>query len=90
MFKSLKGLFSSKNKDLRKRIYITLAILAIFGLGTNIVVPHAKSITQNLDFLDLLNLMSGGNFFNICVRCYAIYFGNNPYTIITNGYYSIF
>lgn len=60
MFKSLKGLFSSNNKDLRKRIYFTLAILAVFALGTNIVVPGAKQITQNLGFLDLLNLMSGG------------------------------
>ena len=82
MFKSLKGLFSSKNKDLRKRIYITLAILAIFGLGTNIVVPHAKSITQNLDFLDLLNLMSGGS-----LKTFSIFaLGVMPYisaTILT-------
>ena len=60
MFTSLKGLFNSNNKDLRKRIYFTLAILAVFALGTNIVVPGAKQITQNLGFLDLLNLMSGG------------------------------
>ncbi len=61
MFKSLKGLFSAKNKDLRKRIYFTLLILAVFAFGTNIMVPGAKSITQNLGFLDLLNLMSGGS-----------------------------
>ncbi len=82
MFKSLKGLFNSKNKDLRKRIYITLAILAIFGLGTNIMVPHAKSITQNLDFLDLLNLMSGGS-----LKTFSIFaLGVMPYisaTILT-------
>lgn len=82
MFKSLKGLFNSKNKDLRKRIYITLAILAIFGLGTNIMVPGAKSITQNLDFLDLLNLMSGGS-----LKTFSIFaLGVMPYisaTILT-------
>lgn len=61
MFKSLKGLFNPNNKDLRKRIYFTLLVLAVFSLGTNIVVPGAKSITQNLGFLDLLNLMSGGS-----------------------------
>lgn len=61
MFKSLKGLFSSNNKDLRKRIYFTLLVLAVFSLGTNIIVPGAKQITQNLGFLDLLNLMSGGS-----------------------------
>lgn len=61
MFKSLHGLFSPNNKDLRKRIYFTLLVLAVFALGTNIVVPGAKQITQNLGFLDLLNLMSGGS-----------------------------
>lgn len=61
MFKSLKGIFNSNNKDLRKRIYFTLFVLAIFGLGTNIMVPGAKQITQSLSFLDLLNLMSGGS-----------------------------
>lgn len=60
MFANLKGLFSSTNKDLRKRILFTLGCLAIFALGTNIMVPGAKEITQNLGFLELLNLMSGG------------------------------
>ena len=61
MFKSLKGLFSPTNKDLRKRIYFTLAVLAIFALGTNILVPGAEKITKQLGWLDLLNLMSGGS-----------------------------
>ena len=60
MFANLKGLFGSTNKDLRKRILFTLGCLAIFALGTNIMVPGAKEITQNLGFLELLNLMSGG------------------------------
>ena len=61
MFANLKGLFSPTNKDLRKRIWFTLGCLAIFALGTNIIVPGAKSITKNLGFLELLNLMSGGS-----------------------------
>ena len=61
MFKSLNGLFSPTNKDLRKRIYFTLAVLAIFALGTNILVPGAEKITKQLGWLDLLNLMSGGS-----------------------------
>lgn len=60
MFANLKGLFNPSNKDLRKRILFTLGCLAIFALGTNIMVPGAKEITQNLGFLELLNLMSGG------------------------------
>ena len=60
MLANLKGLFSPTNKDLRKRILFTLGCLAIFALGTNIIVPGAKSITKNLGFLDLLDLMSGG------------------------------
>ena len=61
MFSNLKGLFSPTNKDLRKRILFTLAVLAIFVLGTGIVVPGAKTITSDLGFLELLNLMSGGS-----------------------------
>lgn len=61
MFKTLKGLFNQNNKELRKRIYFTLIVLAIFGFGTNIMVPGAKRITESLGFLDLLNLMSGGS-----------------------------
>ena len=61
MFANLKGLFSPTNKDLRKRILFTLAVLAIFSIGTTIVVPGAKAITSDLGFLELLNLMSGGS-----------------------------
>ena len=61
MFKSLKGLFSSQNKDLRKRIYFTLLILAVYAFGSNIVVPGANDKIQGLAFLDLLSLMSGGS-----------------------------
>ena len=77
MFSSLKGLFSPSNKDLRKRIYFTLAVLALFGLGTNIMVPGAKSITSKLGFIDLLNLMSGGG-----LRTFSIFsLGVMPYII---------
>ena len=61
MFSNLKGLFSPTNKDLRKRILVTLVVLAIFVAGTTIVVPGAKAITSDLGFLELLNLMSGGS-----------------------------
>lgn len=82
MFANLKGLFSPTNKDLRKRILFTLACLAIFALGTNIMVPGAKEITRNLGFLELLNLMSGGS-----LKQFSIFsLGVMPYitaTIIT-------
>jgi preprotein translocase subunit SecY len=79
MFSSLKGLFSPNNKDLRKRIYFTLLVLAIFALGTNIIVPGAKKITQNLGFLDLLNLMSGGS-----LKTFSIFaLGVMPYITAT-------
>ena len=70
MFSTLKGLFTPSNKDLRKRIYFTLFVLAIFGLGTNIMVPWAVKSVDNLGFLDLLNLMSGGTLrtFSISLR----------------------
>jgi preprotein translocase subunit SecY len=82
MFANLKGLFSPTNKDLRKRILFTLGCLAIFALGTNVIVPGAKSITKNLGFLELLNLMSGGS-----LKSFSIFaLGVMPYitaTIIT-------
>lgn len=82
MFANLKGIFSPTNKDLRKRILFTLACLAIFALGTNIIVPGAKEITKNLGFLELLNLMSGGS-----LKSFSIFaLGVMPYittTIIT-------
>ena len=82
MFANLKGLFNPSHKDLRKRILFTLGCLAIFALGTNIIVPGAKEITKNLGFLELLNLMSGGS-----LKSFSIFaLGVMPYitaTIIT-------
>lgn len=60
MFKSIKQFFSKSNKDLRKRIYITLLGLGIFCLGTNITIPWAKTVYEELGFLEIFNIMSGG------------------------------
>ena len=60
MFKPLKGLFTKKNKDLRKRIYFTVAVLTLYIIGTGIEVPGTQEITKNLGFLELLNVMGGG------------------------------
>ena len=79
MFANLKGLFNPTNKDLRKRLLFTLACLAIFALGTNIMVPGAKQITRNLGFLELLNLMSGGS-----LKSFSIFsLGVMPYITAT-------
>lgn len=60
MFKRLKGFFGPTNKDLRHRLLFTIFALAIFSIGINIVVPGAKTITKDLGFLELLNVMTGG------------------------------
>lgn len=60
MFATFKQIFSSKNKDLRKRILFTLLVLFIFKLGTSITVPGTESLTKDLGFLDLWSAMSGG------------------------------
>lgn len=60
MFATFKQIFSSKNKDLRKRILFTLLVLFIFKLGTSITVPGTGSLTKDLGFLDLWSAMSGG------------------------------
>lgn len=63
MFARFKQIFSSQNKDLRKRILFTFFVLFIFKLGTTIIVPgiDKESLgTDKLGFLQLLNIMGGG------------------------------
>ena len=60
MFKTFKQVFTSKNKDIRKRILFTLVALAIFSIGTSIRIPGTEKVTENLGFLELLNAMNGG------------------------------
>ena len=60
MFKTMKELFTSGNKDLRRRIYFTLMALAFFIIGTFIRVPGTEDLTKNLGFLELVNTMGGG------------------------------
>lgn len=63
MFTSVKQIFSPKNKDLQKRILFTLLSLAVFKLGTLIIVPGIDKSslgTNTLGFLELLNVMGGG------------------------------
>ncbi len=79
MFKRLKGFFGPTNKDLRHRLLFTIFALAIFSLGTNIVVPGAVSITKNLGFLELLNVMTGGS-----LKSFSIFaLGVMPYITAT-------
>ncbi len=67
MFKSMKQLFTSTNKDLRHRIYFTLGALLIFILGISIRVPGTKDLTSNLGFLELINTLGGGALKNFSI-----------------------
>lgn len=67
MFRRLKQTLSLMNKDIWKRIGVTILALAVFSLGTNIVVPGAVSITKDLGFLELLNVMNGGGLKNFSI-----------------------
>ena len=67
MFKVLKELFTSGNKDLRHRIYFTLAALIVFILGISIRVPGTDDLTSNLGFLELINTMGGGALKNFSI-----------------------
>lgn len=67
MFSTLRNAW--KIPDLRKRIFYTFAMIAIFRLGSAVPVPGidgaelAKAFSGSEDgFLGLFNLMSGGNF----------------------------
>ena len=67
MFKAMKDLFTSANKDLRHRIYFTLACLTVFILGISIRVPGTEDLTKNLGFLELINTIGGGALKNFSI-----------------------
>lgn len=60
MFATIKQIFKPTNKDIRKRLLFTLAILFIFKIGTVIRIPGTDNLTDNLGFLELINAMGGG------------------------------
>ena len=66
MFKAMKELFTSGNKDLRHRIYFTLACLTVF-IGISIRVPGTEDLTKNLGFLELINTIGGGALKNFSI-----------------------
>ena len=67
MFKTMRQIFTSTNKDLRHRIYYTLGALIIFILGISIRVPGTENLKSNLGFLELLNTMGGGALKNFSI-----------------------
>ena len=75
MFSNLKQLINRSNKDLRKRIYFTLFCLAVFCFGSNITVPWMSTVYEELGFLEIFNLMSGGG-----LKSFSIFaLGVSPY-----------
>ncbi len=75
MFHGFSQLFSKANKDIRKRIYFTLLCLGLFCMGTTVMVPWASNTIDNLGFLEIFNLMSGGGLQNLSI--FAL--GVSPY-----------
>lgn len=67
MFKTLKLIFSPKNKDIRKRIGFTLFGLLIFALGTTIPVPGTKGAISNLGLWELYDAIGGGALKNFSI-----------------------
>lgn len=67
MFKGIKQIFSARNKDVKNKILFTLLILFIYKLGTTVRVPGTENITQDLGFLELLNVMGGGSLRNFSI-----------------------
>jgi len=79
MFKGIAKLFTSENKDLRRRIYFTLFALAIYCLGTGVTITWAinsiNAYYNSLGFLEIFNLMSGGG-----LKTFSIFaLGVSPY-----------
>ena len=67
MFKAMKELFTSSNKDLRHRIYFTLMCLTVFIVGISVRVPGTEDLTKNLGFLELINTIGGGALKNFSI-----------------------
>lgn len=75
MFHGFSQIFNKENKDLRKRIYFTLFCLGIFCLGTSVTIPWASAVYEELGFLEIFNIMSGGG-----LRSFSIFaLGVSPY-----------
>ncbi len=66
MFKKVKQFFSPANKDLRKKVWFTFAMLFVFKLGTAVVVPGVEA-DLNVGFLELLNVLGGGAMQNFSI-----------------------
>lgn len=62
----MKQFFSPENKDLRKKVWFTFAMLFVFKLGTAIVVPGVSN-GLNVGFLELLNILGGGAMKNFSI-----------------------
>lgn len=67
MFETIKNCF--KNKEIRKKIWITLLILLVFRLGCYIPVPgmNAESFAgqiSNVSFLEIMSSITGGSLAN--------------------------
>lgn len=67
MFETIKNCF--KNKEIRRKIWITLLLLVIFRLGCYIPVPGIspdtfKSAIENVSFLEIMSSISGGSLSN--------------------------
>lgn len=67
MFKNVKQIFTPGNKDIRNKILFTLLILFIYKVGTAVRVPGTDNITEDLGFLELLNVMGGGSLKNFSI-----------------------
>ena len=67
MFKTLKLLFSPKNKDIRKRIGFTLLGLLIFAVGTTIPTPGTEGAISNLGLWQLYDVIGGGALKNFSI-----------------------
>lgn len=66
MFKKIKQFFSPANKDLRKKVWFTFAMLFVFKIGTAVVVPGVDA-DLNVGFLELLNVLGGGAMQNFSI-----------------------
>lgn len=72
MFETLKNAF--KTKEIRVKIWLTLALILVYRIGCYIPIPTFDIATlstafnsQNSDFLGILNILSGGSMQNATI-----------------------
>ena len=92
MFRTFADMF--KNKDIRNRIFFTLAMLFVFRFGSAITVPGVDVTElikgmQDSSLFAMINMLGGGGAaFHFCDGCWSIHYCLHYYSAVIHGCHS--